>query len=51
MININRLQDYLPASLNDKLAKIPADIVEEKWNAFKSIVCKVSKEKLFTEAQ
>ena len=35
-------------SLNDRSTGITEQIVEEKWNAFKSIVYKVSKEKLGT---
>ena len=47
-IKINRVRDDLQASLNDRIAKFPAGTVEEKWNAFKSILYKVSKEKLIT---
>ena len=43
MIKINRIKDNLPASINDRPTEIPAGTVEEKWNAFKSIVYKVSK--------
>ena len=42
----NQVWDDLQASLNDRLAEIPVCTAEEKWNAFKSIVYKVSKEKL-----
>ena len=45
-IKINRVRDDLPASLNDRLAEISAVTLEEKSNAFKSIVYNVPKEKL-----
>ena len=41
-IKINIIRDDLQASLNDRLAEIPVGTVEEKLNAFKSIVYKVS---------
>ena len=40
----NRIRDELQALLND----ISTDTVEEKWNTFKSIMYKISKEKLST---
>ena len=46
MIKINRVRDDQQALLNDRLAEFPACTVEEKGNTFKSIVYKVSKEKL-----
>ena len=48
MIKINSVKDDLQASLNDRQAEIPTGTVEEKWNAFKSIMYQVSKEKLGT---
>ena len=48
---INRIRDDLETSLNDRQAKIPAGIEEEKWNAFKSIVYKVFKEKFGTDVR
>ena len=45
---INRVMNDLQASLNDRLAEISADILEEKWNAFMSILNKVSKMKFST---
>ena len=47
-ISINKFKDELQVSINDRLAEIPVGTVEEKWNAFKSIVYKVSKDKLDT---
>ena len=47
MIKINRLKDDLLASLNDRQAEIPADAVEGKWKAFKSIGYKVAKEEIW----
>ena len=38
----------LQALLNERQAKIPTRTVEDKWNAFKSIEYKVSKQKLGT---
>ena len=37
----------MQATLNDKLAEIPAGTVEEKLTAYKSIMYKVSKKKLY----
>ena len=51
MIKITRVRDEMQASLNDKVAEISAGIVKIKWNAFKSIVHKASKEKLGTVAR
>ena len=45
---IKRISEDLQVSLNARLAEISADIVEEKWNAFKPIVYNVSKEQLST---
>ena len=47
-IEINRVRDNLLVSLNDRLAEISVGTVEERCNAFKLIVYKVSKEKLGT---
>ena len=45
MIKISRVRDDLLALVNKKLDKIPVCTFEEKWNAFKSIVYNVFKEK------
>ena len=45
-IKINSVRDEQQASVNDLLVEISAGTVEEKWNTFKSIVYKISKEKL-----
>ena len=47
-IKINWVKGDLKASLNAWLAEISASTVEEKWNAFKSILFKVSTEKFGT---
>ena len=47
-IKINRVRDDLQALLNDRLAEISQGAIEEKWNAFKLILYKRSKEKLGT---
>ena len=47
-IKINRVRDELQASLHERKADIPIGTVEEMWNALKSIVYKVSREKLGT---
>ena len=47
-IKINGVMDDRQTLLNDRLAEIPAGIVKEKWNTIKSIVYKISKEKLST---
>ena len=51
MIKINRVRDDHQASLNDRLAEISPGTLEEKWNAYKSIMYKVSKEKLSIEVR
>ena len=40
------VRDNFQVTINDKLVEIPGVTVEEKWDTFKSIVYKVSKEKL-----
>ena len=48
-MKIYRVKEDLYASLNDRIAEIPASTVEENWNTFKSIVYKVFKGKLGNE--
>ena len=50
-IKINIVKHDLLFSLNDRLVEIPAGTVEKKWNAFKSIVYTVSKQKFTTAAR
>ena len=47
-IKINRVRNDLQAMLNVWLSELPTGSVEENWNAFKSIVYKISKEELAT---
>ena len=47
-IKLNRVRDRRQSSLNNRLHEIAGGTVEENLNAFTSIMCKVSKEKLGT---
>ena len=42
-VQINRTKDNLQALQSYKLGEIPVGAVEEKWNAYKSVVYKVEK--------
>ena len=48
IIKVNIVRDNLQTMLNDRLGDFLVSTVEEKWNAFKSIMYKVSKEKFNT---
>ena len=45
-IMINKVKNELQASQNHRRSDIPAGTVEEKWDALKSIIYKLFKEKL-----